>query len=287
MRNHSPSRFLIIDGYSKSSRDALQQAGMKLAWQLYANMLLRYQTDAEYDVYLPSDENSDVPGDSRLGTYHGILWTGCNLSVNDTDNPSVLNQIDLAKRAYEIGIPSWGSCWGLQIAVVAAGGRVEVNPKGCEMGLARKVQLTADALGHPMFKGKPTVFDAYISHDDMVTVMPEGGVVMAGNDFTPIQAAEVRYKKGIFWATQYHPEYDLNEMASLMVAREEKLTRIGYFSGHEDFIDFINRLRQLHKAPHRKDLRWQLAIDDDVLDENIRCCEFKNWLSQLVCPTEE
>ena len=32
--------FLISDGYSKASRDELQAAGMKLAWELYAEMLL-------------------------------------------------------------------------------------------------------------------------------------------------------------------------------------------------------------------------------------------------------
>ncbi len=33
-------RFLIIDGYPRQSRDALETAGMKLAWKLYADMLL-------------------------------------------------------------------------------------------------------------------------------------------------------------------------------------------------------------------------------------------------------
>lgn len=282
--NSQTLAFLIIDGYSQQSRADLEKAGMTLAWQLYVNMLLRYLPQAVYDVLLPSDSGVMMPDNSQLQKYCGVIWTGCNLSINDLANPSVRNQIELAKRLYEIGIPSWGSCWGLQMAVVAAGGEVIENPKGREMGLARKVHLTAEAIHHPMYQGKASVFDAFISHDDMVSKMPKGGVLLASNDFTNVQAVEVRHKKGVFWATQYHPEYDLNEMACLMMAREAKLTSIGYFAGHEDFSRYVSQLQELYRQPKRKDLRWQLAIDNDVLDDETRRCEFRNWIQNLVLP---
>ncbi len=278
-------RFLIIDGYSKKSRADLEKAGMQMAWKLYADMLLQFVPDAEYDVLLPSDEGVTMPTDDSLKKYQGIIWTGCNLCINDTDNTSVSNQIELAKRLFEIGIPSWGSCWGVQIAVVAAGGEVIENPKGREMGFARKIGLTPEAYNHPMYEGKPRLFEAFISHDDMISKIPEGATLLASNDFTYVQAMEVKHKNGTFWATQYHPEYNLNEMASLMIAREEKLTEIGYFRGHEDFVNYVSRLKELHEEPNRKDLRWQLAVDDDVLDSKIRQCEFENWIKNLVIPS--
>ncbi len=285
MTNSQPLYFLIIDGYSKQSRDDLEKAGMKFAWDLYAIMLKKHLPGAEFDVLLPSDEGVTMPSDSDLSKYSGIIWTGCNLCIMDTDNPSVANQIDLAKRVFKIGTPSWGSCWGIQMAVVAAGGEVIENPKGREMGIARKIQLTDAALNHPMYEGKSRVFDAYISHDDMVSKVPAGATLLASNDFTYYQALEVKHEKGTFWATQYHPEYDLHEMASLMIAREEKLTRIGFFEGTQDFSEYVKRLDELHGAPDKKHLRWQLAIDDDVLDPDIRQCEFKNWINNLVLPS--
>jgi GMP synthase (glutamine-hydrolysing) len=280
-------RFLIIDAYSKQSRDDLAAAGMELAWKLYGNMLERWLPGAEYDILLPSDEGVQIPTASELKKYHGIMWTGCNLCINDTDNPSVAAQIELAKQAYEIGIPSWGSCWGIQMAVVAAGGEVVQNPKGREIGIARKISLTRDGIDHPLYEGKSLVFEAYISHDDMVLKMPSGGRILSGNDYTAIQSAEVVHKNGTFWAVQYHPEYDLHDMASLIVAREEKLTELGFFKGKDDFANLVNKMKELFKSPDRKDLRWQLAIDDDVLDVNIRQCEFKNWINKLVLPSAE
>lgn len=277
-----PLKFLIIDGYSKKSRDDLEMAGMSFAWKLYENMVLRYLPGAQFEVCLPSDEGTKMPDEASLKNFNGIIWTGCNLSVNDLDNPSVVDQIELAKIAYQLGIPSWGSCWGLQIAVVAAGGKVIENPKGREMGMARKVLLTPEAENHPMYEGKSKAFDAFISHDDMVTSIPEGGTILAGNDFTRIQAMEVKHKKGVFWAVQYHPEYNLSEMASLMIAREEKLTDIGFFKDHNDFVSYVKQLKELAQNPESKSLRWQLAIDDDVLDESIRGREFENWINNQI-----
>lgn len=181
-------------------------------------------------------------------------------------------------------MPSFGSCWGLQIAVVAAGGRVEPNPRGREMGMARKMNLTQAGIAHPMFQGKPAVFEGFISHDDMVTELTPPCIKLAGNDFTAVQAVTVTHKQGSFWATQYHPEYNLYEMACLIVAREEKLVRQGLFQGHDDLLHLVDRMKALAAEPGRKDLRWQLAIDDDVLDDSIRQCEFVNWLNHLVIP---
>lgn len=280
----TPHKYLIIDGYSKDSRDALEAAGMQTAWNLYVNLLKQHVPEARYDIVLPSDPGVAMPTNEDLAVYTGVLWTGCNLCIMDTDNPSVAAQIDLAERVYEVGTPSFGSCWGLQMSAVAAGGRVIENPKGREMGIARKILLTADGLKHPMYDGKAPVFDAFISHDDMVSDIPPKGQILAGNDFTHIQAMSVTHKNGTFWSVQYHPEYDLGEMASLIVAREEKLTRRGFFRGHDDLQALVDRMRELNREPDRKDLRWQLAIDDDILDDSIRQCEFANWVDHLVKP---
>ena len=280
-----PLRFLIIDGYPKESRDELQEAGMKLAWKLYADMLVQHLPQAVYDVLLPSDPGVDMPSAKDLPKYAGIIWTGCNLSIFDTADPNVSGQIELAKNAYEVGVPSCGSCWGIQMAAVAAGGEVKPNPKGREMGLARKIHQTPEAYNHPMFEGKPRVFEGFVSHDDMVTKIPPGGTLLACNSFANVQALAVTHKNGTFWATQYHPESNLHEMARLIVAREKKLIAAGFFRDHDDLMELVGRMEALAAEPDRKDLRWQLAIDDDVLSDSIRQCEFVNWLNKLVLPT--
>lgn len=275
-------RFLIIDGYPRPSRDEFNAAGMKHAGTLYAEMLLNYLPGAVYEILYTSDPGVTIPGIPALAAYAGVLWPGCNLTVYHTDDDRVKPMLKLCDRAFEAGIPQFGTCWGIQLPAFVAGGEVKANPKGREMGIGRKIHLTEAGKKHPMMKGKPEVYNHFVSHDDEVTRLPEGSILISGNDFTRVQAAEIKYKKGVFWGLQYHPEYDLHEMARLMVAREKKLTELGFFRGHEDFQEYVDRLEALNAEPQRKELRWQLGIDDDILSAEIRQCEFKNWIHTLI-----
>lgn len=277
-------RFLIIDGYPKVNRDEFDKVGMGLAGQLYADLLLQHLPDAKYDIFYSSDKGVELPDKQGIKIYDAVLWPGCNLTIYHTHDHCVTKMIDVAKIAYEVGIPQFGSCWGIQMAVFAAGGEVKLNPKGREMGVARKIFLTDNGKKHPMYEGKPMVFDGFISHDDEITKLPEGALWLASNDFTRVQAVAVNHKKGIFWATQYHPEYNLHEMACLIIAREEKLIKYGFLKNHEDMVDLVDKLKALAADPAQKHLRWQLGIDDDLLSDSIRQCEFVNWLNKIVIP---
>jgi len=276
-----PMHFLIVDGYPKASRDELEAAGMKTAFRLYDEMLKAHLPGATTSVWLPSD-SADLPDGLGPERYRGILWTGCNLTVYHHDDIRVTRQIELAKRAYAVGTPGFGTCWGIQMAVVAAGGEVKPNPRGREMGLGRKIRLTSKGLKHPFMAGKPPVYSGFISHVDEVTRLPRGTDLLATNDFTHVQAVAVKHKKGEFWGLQYHPEYDLHELARLIVAREPKLVPEGFFTGHDDLMAYVARLEELHANPGRKDLRWQLDIDDDVLSAKVRQTEVANWVNRLV-----
>lgn len=277
----STIHFLIIDGYPKPSRDEFDKVGMKYAWQLYAEMLQKHLPEARFSTWLASDQAAPPEG---LGpeNYAGILWPGCNLTIYHGDDQRVTRQIEFARKSYEVGTPGFGTCWGLQMAAVGAGGVVEANPRGREMGIGRKIRLTPEGLRHPMFEGKPPVYNGFISHLDEVTQLPPGGALLASNDFTHVQAIEVKHGKGVFWGLAYHPEYDLHEMARLILAREPKLVAEGFFQDHDNLVQYVDRLETLHQNPERKDLRWQLDIDDDVLSDQVRQAEFRNWIEKIV-----
>ena len=283
----SKLKFIILDGYPKVSRDQFDTVGMTLAGELYAKLLLKYMPDAEYDIFYSSDEGVTLPDAEELAKYDGVLWPGCNLTVYHDHDERAVRLVDFCKLAYEVGVPQFGSCWAAQIAVYAAGGEVKPNPKGREIGLARKIYLTPEGQKHPMYEGKPFVFDGFISHDDEITKLPEGGEWLATNEFTKVQGVSIKHKKGVFWAPQYHPEYDLYEMAKLIMAREEKLIKQGYFRSHEDLITYSNDLEAIFKDNSRKDLRWKYVIEDDVVDDSIRHTEFINWLKKQAVPYAE
>ena len=275
---------LVIDGYKKTSREELVAGGASMAADLYRDMILKIHPDAQIDVLFASDRDASVPTGVALADYDGIAWTGCSLTIFE-DIPPVRAQLAVAREAFAAGVPSFGSCWAAQIAVVAAGGLVAPHPKGREMGVARKIRLTGDGCGHPMYAGKPRAFDAFISHVDEITHLPPGGVVLAGNAYTRVQSVSVVHGQGTFWGLQYHPEYDLHEIARLTHCRIDLLVKGGFFLNREKALEYVDLLETLFQDPARKDIAWLLGLDSDVMDEAARVVEVRNWIDRLVLPT--
>jgi len=278
-------KYLVLDGYSKAGREDLRAGGASTAGELYEGMLKKCTPggEAEVDILYPADPGAAMPRGAELSGYDGIAWTGSSLTVFEP-GPTVTPQIEFARAAFEAKVPSFGSCWAAQIAVVAAGGECARNPKGREMFLARKIGLTRAGRAHPLYQNKKTIFDAWISHDDEITKLPSGAQILSSNDFTQVQSVSVTHKGGNFWALQYHPEYDLHEMARLIFCRREKLTGKGFFKDVDSADIFVNDLEALHQDPARTDISWRLGIDDDVMNEDIRQMEVRNWIELQVLP---
>jgi GMP synthase (glutamine-hydrolysing) len=274
-------RLLVLDAYDAAGRRALHGVGATLAGELYRRMLLRLEPDAKVDVVAHGDHSFDLPAD--LGSYDGITWTGSNLTVH-RDTPGVRQQLELARAAFAAGVPSFGSCWAVHIAVTAAGGRCEANPRGREFGFARKVILNEAGRVHPMFTEKPMAFDALTSHEDHVVEVGPTTTVLAGNEFSAIQAVHVDHGRGTFWAVQYHPEYELVDVAQLGVLRAPQLIDQGFFRDADDAKELMQELEALHADRARKDLVYRLGVGRDVLDAGVRTREVRNWIDVLVKP---
>jgi GMP synthase (glutamine-hydrolysing) len=278
-----PVRFLVVDGYRKAARDELVAGGASIAGDLYAGMLTACLPGAEVDIVFPADLGSGLPQGAAISQYDGIAWTGSSLTVY-RDEPEVRAQLEFCRAAFRARVPSFGSCWAAQIAVVAAGGACAAHPGGREMGIARKIALTPEGRAHPLYVGKASVFDGFISHDDEVTRLPPGAQVLAANAWCRVQAVSVVHDGGVFWAIQYHPEYDLHELARLTWCRLDKLTGLGFFRDRDAGEGYVALLEALHQDPSRKDIAWLLGIDADVMNADVRRTEVRNWIERSVLP---
>ena len=168
--------------------------------------------------------------------------------------------------------------------MVALGGKVRKNPKGAEMGVARSILLTEEGRAHPMYEGKAAVFDALCVHQDEVCELPEGAVLLAGNDISDVQAACLHDGARSFWGVQYHPEYDLLQIAAMFKRGASRMVERGYPANLEAAKAFAADLRALHDDPGRKDLAWRYGIGADIIDANRHRREFANWLRVEVAP---
>ncbi len=275
--------FLVCDAYPADVRAAMENRGVTLAGTLYAGVLKHFEPSSGIDVLHISDPGSALPAGVALRQYDGIVWTGSSLTIYHDDDPRVQRNLELARAIRSAGLPSFGSCWAAQLAVTAAGGRCAANPKGREFGIARSIRLTEAGRTHPLFRNKPAVFDSFTSHADEIVELPPNARLLASNDFSRVQAVSLDDDRG-FWGVQYHPEYELHDIARLCAYRMDELIRQGMFRDLAQGEEYVRKLETLHTDHGRMDLRADLGVGDDLLDPNTRIVEARNWIEYAVKP---
>ena len=140
----SRARVLVIDGNVAEIR-AKQTAALGYdSGGGYARILRRIDPALELDILAAAD-GATLPTGVALGSYDGVTMTGSALNIYNGGEP-VTRQIELAKAALAAGVPFFGSCWGLQVAVTAAGGEVRANPRGRETHRAQRVRQASSTV---------------------------------------------------------------------------------------------------------------------------------------------
>lgn len=123
----------------------------------------------------------------------GIVFSGGPSSVYAEDAP----RID--PGVYELGVPIFGICYGMQLMAHQLGGKVERAEKR-EYGKA-DVDFTESSALTRGLEAKQTV---WMSHGDHVTLLPEGFVVDASTEHAPIAGFAHPDRK--MYGVQFHPE---------------------------------------------------------------------------------
>lgn len=279
-----PMRYLIVDGNKRDAREVHASTWGLTPGDSYASIVKELAGAAICDVALPADEGANLPDPAGLESYDGIFLTGSSLHIYQVE-PAITQQIELMRAIYRSGTPCFGSCWGIQMGTVAAGGSVTANPNGRELGIARKIMLTQAGVAHPLLDGRPQVFDAPAIHLDAVSLPAGETTVLAYNTMTPVQAAEIRHDGGVFWGVQYHPEFSLSEVAAILRRRKSILTDEGFCRDEDAAERYCDELVAMDGSGGRPDLAWAHGLDEQVLDPMLRLTEIRNFLLHRVQPT--
>ena len=160
---------------------------------------------------------------------------------------------------------------------------MRANPRGREFGFARRVALSDAGREHPLFAGKPIVFEAPTVHRDEIASLPAGAATLAVNDFG-VQAASFSVGRGTFWGVQYHPEYDYVDIAAAAERYGETLVKEGMFRDAPALSAFAADLRALQAAPADPTLLWKHGLGPAMSNEALRLLEIRNWLNVNVLP---
>ena len=275
-------RILVVDGNVADVRSRQVAALGYDSGEGYARILRRLMPGISCDIIRPADAAPALPHGVNLQSYSGVTITGSALNVY-SGGGAVDRQIEIAKAVFEAGVPFFGSCWGLQIAVAAAGGVVRRNPRGREFGFARRILLTEAGRSHMLYAGKPPVFEAPTVHRDEIATLPAGALTLACNEMG-LQAAAFTQGRTTFWGVQYHPEYDYIDIAATAERYGKTLVDEGLFQDEPALQAFSAELRQLQAEPADSALLWKHGLGPALASEPVRLIEIRNWLERQVVP---
>lgn len=128
----------------------------------------------------------------------GVILSGSPFSVHAPDAPMP----DL--KALRHKLPLLGICYGAQLIVHQAGGRVEPS-KIREYGRAHLQEAT----NHALFNGVSAGSQVWMSHGDSITELPPHFEVIAKTDSIPVAAYHIEGENT--YGVQFHPEVTHSE----------------------------------------------------------------------------
>jgi GMP synthase (glutamine-hydrolysing) len=280
------TKLLIVNCTPEKATRRLAAEGGRASDVMFMEAVGRHDTacGAIESFTLDIADGAKLPQGVALADFDGVWISGSPLAAYRTDLESVRTQIEFARTLWESEIPSFGTCFGLQLMTAALGGTVHLNPRGREIGVARGITISDAGASHPMYRDKRHIFDALCSHEDEVASLPSGAVVLASNSVSPVQAMSITDGAKCFWGVQYHPEFEFTTTAGVIKMRAQRHVDEGLARDLAEVAAIVEDFRAIDRAPERKDLAWRYGLTPDVLDPRPRTLEFRNWLNTEVAP---
>ena len=255
---------LIVEGNLREENENFSKVGIQTHTESLKDSLNYFTDELKFDVVNPSsDQNIQFISD-KLKNYDGLIWGGSSLNIYN-DTPEIRKQIEFMKDCQKKVKKILAICWGMQVAVTAAGGQVK-KANNSHIGIANGIQVNEKGINHPLYKNKDKKFNSPAFNFDEVVRLPDKAVCLASNRINKIQSLYFEINKTKVWGLQYHPEITYEKMISLIQFRKDRLIENRkVFKDEEE----VNK--------HISTIKKEIA----VASKDKRMVELKNWLGQL------
>ena len=256
---------LIVEGNLQEENDCFKKNGIPTHAESLKESLSYYTKDLNIDVFNPCSEKSFDKILPDIKKYHGLIWGGSSLNIYN-DCIEIRRQITFMKECFKNINKILAICWGMQVAVTAAGGSVKKSNNGAHIGIANNIEINENGMNHPLDKSKSKKFNSPAFNFDEVETLPEGAIHLASNKINKVQS--LNFKSGIsdVWGLQYHPEITYHKMISLINFRKDRLLHSRKcFKDEKEIEEHINFIEKEIKISERES----------------RMLELRNWLNYL------
>ena len=258
-------KILIVEGNLREENENFSTSGIQTHTQSLQNSLANFTNELDMDVVNPSSDEDIDTKSKELNKYDGLIWGGSSLNIYN-DTPEIRRQIQFMKECQKKVKNILAICWGMQVAVTAAGGVVKKSSNGAHIGIANQLIINEQGLKHPLYSGKKNNFNTPAFNFDEVVTLPENGVCLASNKINKVQGMYFKINNNNVWGLQYHPEITYQKMIQLIKFRKDRLIETRkVFTNHDQVNEHISFIEK------------EISISDNQQ----RMIELKNWLNSI------
>jgi GMP synthase (glutamine-hydrolysing) len=254
---------LICEGNTPEEGKIFQNIGIPTHTESLKKSLSYYNKDLKIDVLNPCLElelNKIVP---KLKNYDGLIWGGSSLNIYN-DTPEIRRQIFFMKECFKNIKKMLTICWGMQVAVTAAGGEVKKGINGSHIGIANDIELTNEGINNSLYKDKNKRFNTPAFNFDEVVTVPAEATLLASNKINKVQGLNFKCGVSEIWGIQYHPEITYKKMIDIIKFRKDALIeKRNRFKNEEEINNHINFIEEEIK----------------ISKKDARMLELRNWLN--------
>ena len=256
---------LVVEGNPQKENTIFTKSGIQTHAESLKESLSFYSSNLNIDVFNPCSELSFDKILPNIKKYDGLIWGGSSLNIYN-DCIEIRRQITFMKECFKNIKKVLAICWGMQVAVTAAGGEVKKSKNGAHIGIANDIEINENGLKHPLYLSKNKKFNSPAFNFDEVVSLPKGAVHLASNKINRVQS--IHFKSGLsdVWGLQYHPEITYHKMITLINFRKDRLiNERKCFKDEKEIHDHISFIEQEIK----------------VSKKDSRMLELRNWLKYL------
>ena len=257
-------KILIVEGNLKEENQDFIDAGIPTHTESLKESISYFTNNLDIDVANPSSDQDISEKVKDLNKYDGLIWGGSSLNIYN-DTIEIRRQLDFMKECQKKIKKILAICWGMQVAVTAAGGLVKKCDKGSHRGIAYNIEINQFGANHQIYKDKQRKFNTPAFNFDEVVTVPEGATILSSNQINNIQGLNFKTNSSNVWGIQYHPEIPYEKMIRLIHFRKERLLEKKAFKSGDEIVTHVK------------------SIEDEISNSNkeLRMKELYNWINYL------
>ena len=117
-------KILVVEGNLQEENQSFSEAGIQTHTESLKHSLSHFTDQLKIDVVNPSSDENIIKNIDPLESYDGLIWGGSSLNIYNK-TPEIIRQIEFMKECQKKVKNILAICWGMQVAVTAAGGEVK------------------------------------------------------------------------------------------------------------------------------------------------------------------